>query len=78
MNSTPAISNDVPIGKRIKGAEMPSFMPSAHLPKFVLHRHDHFHELRQVMGTSKSIILVPLFYLTFLGRICLEWCRNVK
>src|SRR5579871_4120675 len=26
MNRTPAISNDVPIGKRIKGAEMPSTM----------------------------------------------------
>ena len=27
MNRMPAISNDVPIGKRIKGAEMLSLMP---------------------------------------------------
>jgi hypothetical protein len=53
-------------------------MTSAHFPKFVLHCRDHFHELRKVMGTSKLMILVPLFYLTFLGRICREWCRNVK
>jgi hypothetical protein len=33
---------------------------SAHFPKFVLHRRDTFHELRKVMGTSKSMILVPL------------------
>jgi len=26
---------------------------SAHLPKFVLHRGTHSHELRKVMGTSK-------------------------
>src|SRR5579872_4174465 len=51
---------------------------SAHFPKFVLHRSDHFHELRKVMGTGKLMILVPLFYLTFLGRICRKWCRNVK
>lgn len=57
MNRTPAISSEVPIGKRIKGAEMLSFMPGAHLPKFVLQRHDHVHELRQAMGTSKSNIL---------------------
>src|SRR5579864_9838994 len=29
-----------------------------------------FHELRKVMGTSKLMILVPLFYLTFLVRMC--------
>jgi hypothetical protein len=52
--------------------------PSAHFPKFVLHRSDHFHELRKAMGTSKLMILVPLFYLTFLERICRKWCRNVK
>src|SRR5579864_9682466 len=51
---------------------------SAHFPKFVLHRSDHFHELRKAMGTGKLTILVPLFYLTFLERICRKWCRNVK
>jgi hypothetical protein len=33
---------------------------SAHFPKFVIHCRKHFHELRKVMGTSKSMILVPL------------------
>ena len=28
-----------------------------------------FHELRKVMGTSKSMTLVPLFYLKFLNGI---------
>src|SRR5579883_2210349 len=37
-----------------------------------------FHVLRKVMGTSKSLILVPLFYLTFPSRIRRGWCRNVK
>jgi hypothetical protein len=56
----------------------PQISPSAHLRKFVSHRRDHFHELRKVRGTSKLMILVPLFYLTFLARIRREWCRNVK
>ena len=43
---------------------------SAHFPKFVLHLSTHFHELRKVMGTGKPIMLVPLFYLKFLDRIC--------
>ena len=30
--------------------------PGAHFPKFALHRGDHFHELRKVMGTSKQIV----------------------
>src|SRR5579872_6640870 len=30
-------------------------LPSAHFPKFVLHRSTHLHELRKVMGTSKLI-----------------------
>ena len=30
-------------------------MPSAHFPKFVLHRRATFHELRKVMGTSNLI-----------------------
>src|SRR6516165_12699991 len=29
--------------------------PSAHFPKFVLHRSTRLHELRKVMGTSKLI-----------------------
>jgi hypothetical protein len=52
--------------------------PSAHFPKFVLHRSAHFHELRKVMGTSNISILVPLFYLKFLDRIRRLWCRNFK
>ena len=30
------------------------------------------------MGTSKSMILVPLFYLKFLNRVRRLWCRNFK
>ena len=37
-----------------------AFAASAHFPKFVLHCRTIVHELRKVMGTSKSIILVPL------------------
>src|SRR5690348_13817516 len=44
--------------------------PSAHFPKFVSYLGTHPHELRKVMGTSKPMVLVPLFYLTFLNRIC--------
>src|SRR5581483_7116727 len=55
----PAISNEVPIGKRMKGAEMLSIIASVPIPKFVLDRRDRFHELRQAMGTSKPIIPVP-------------------
>ena len=36
-----------------------------------------FHELRKV-STSKFMILVPLFHLKFLDRICRLWCRNFK
>jgi hypothetical protein len=36
------------------------------------------HELRKVMGTSKPVIPVPLFYLKFLNQICRLWCRNFK
>jgi hypothetical protein len=34
-----------------------------------------FHELQKVMGTSKFMILVPLFYLKFLNRIRRLWCK---
>jgi hypothetical protein len=37
-----------------------------------------FHELRKVMGTSKFMILVPLFYLKFLNRGRRLWCSNFK
>jgi hypothetical protein len=37
-----------------------------------------FHELRKVMGTSKSMILVPLLHLKFLDGICRLRCRNFK
>src|ERR1043166_3133278 len=45
-----------------------SLMASAHFPKFVLHRRTHLHELRKVMGTSRLMILVPLFDLKSLGQ----------
>jgi hypothetical protein len=37
-----------------------------------------FHELRKVMGTSKSTIRVPLLRLKFLEGICRLRCRNFK
>jgi len=37
-----------------------------------------FRELRKVTGTSKSMIIVPLFYLKFLDRIRRLRCRNFK
>src|SRR5262249_4074746 len=40
---------------------------SAPLPKFVIHRGRLGHELRKQRGTSKSMILVPLFDLKFLN-----------
>jgi len=40
---------------------------SAHFPKFVIHRRKYFHELRKEMGTSKLMMLVPLFDLKSLG-----------
>jgi hypothetical protein len=42
--------------------------PSAHFPKFAIPCRKHFRELRKVMGTSKLMILVPLFDLRSLGR----------
>src|SRR5262245_24900720 len=43
-----------------------SFGPSAPLSKFVIHRSTTRHELRKQRGTSKFMILVPLFDLKFL------------
>ncbi len=37
-----------PLTKFVKSA------PSAHFPKFVLHRSAHLHELRKVMGYSQT------------------------
>ena len=37
-----------------------------------------FRELRKVMGTSKLMILVPLFDLKSLGRTRGAWCRDFK
>src|ERR1700734_1208387 len=37
-----------------------------------------FHELRKVIGTSKIMLLVPLFNLKFLEGICRLLCRNFK
>src|SRR5215467_560288 len=42
---------------------------SAPLPKFVIHRGTLSHELRKQLGTSKDMILVPLFDLTFLNEL---------
>jgi hypothetical protein len=30
------------------------------------------------MGTGKPMILVPLFHLKFLDKICRLWCKNFK
>jgi hypothetical protein len=42
---------------------------SAPLPKFVIHRSTLRHELRKQRGTSKSMVLVPLFDLKFLNEL---------
>jgi hypothetical protein len=41
--------------------------PSASFPKFVIHGGNFLHELRKQRGTSKHMILVPLFDLKFLN-----------
>ena len=51
---------------------------SAHFPKFVLRLSIHLHELRKVMGTNKSMIPVPHFYLKLPNRIRRLRCRNFK
>src|SRR5438045_9514192 len=53
-------------------------LASAPLPKFVIHRSTFRHELRKQRGTSNSKILVPLFDLKFLKRVCGKSCRNFK
>jgi len=42
---------------------------SAPFPKFVLRRSTLCHELRKQRGTSKNMILVPLFDLKFLDEL---------
>ncbi|SHN68170.1 hypothetical protein SAMN05444170_1295 [Bradyrhizobium erythrophlei] len=44
----------------------PPSAASARFPKFVLRLSGTFHELRKVTGTSKFMVLVPLFHLKFL------------
>src|SRR6266436_2117060 len=46
-----------------------SWGTSAPLPKFVIHRGTLSHELRKQRGTSKHMILVPLFDLKFLNEL---------
>src|ERR1043166_1576611 len=43
--------------------------PSAPFPKFVIHCGTLSHELRKQRGTSKYMILVPLFDLKFLNEL---------
>jgi hypothetical protein len=43
------------------------YLASAPFPKFVIHGGTLRHELRIQRGTSKYMILVPLFDLTFLN-----------
>jgi hypothetical protein len=43
--------------------------PSAPFPKFVIHRGTLWHELRKQRGTSKYLILVPLFDFKFLDEL---------
>src|SRR3954454_11899940 len=52
--------------------------PSAPFPKFVIRRSTLCHELRKQRGTSKSMILVPLFDLKFLIEFAATGCRNFK
>jgi hypothetical protein len=44
-----------------------SIYSSASFPKFVIHGGNLLHELRKQRGTSKHMILVPLFDLKFLS-----------
>src|SRR5262249_36416175 len=51
----------------LQGARTLPIGPSAPLSKFVIHCSTTRHELRKQRGTSKFMILVPLFDLKFLG-----------
>jgi pilus assembly protein CpaD len=58
--------------RRIAGALVPSFRSSCYAAAST------FHELQKVMGTSKFMILVPLFHLKFLDGIRRLRRRNFK
>src|SRR5215216_4416231 len=49
-------------GRRVQWRQIPT---SAALPKFVIYRSPFGHELRKQRGTSKYLLLVPLFDLKF-------------
>jgi hypothetical protein len=51
---------------------------SALFPKFVFHCGNLLHELRKQMGTSNSMIRVPLFDLKFLVQASCTRCTNFK
>jgi len=51
---------------QVRGQAFSGSSASAPLPKFVIHRGTLSHELRKQRGTSKHMILVPLFDLKFL------------
>jgi hypothetical protein len=52
---------------KVPAAESWQLAPSASFPKFVTHRGNLLRELRKQRGTSKHIILAPLFDLKFLN-----------
>src|SRR5262244_1706261 len=68
---------NVRVGSRLGHSAMSARCPvcrkadpaRAPLPKFVIHRGTLSHELRKQRGTSKHMILVPLFDLTFLNEL---------
>jgi len=51
---------------------------SAPLPKFVIHCGTSDTNFGSKRGTSKHMILVPLFDLKFLKSVCRSRCRNFK
>ena len=51
---------------------------SAPLPKFVIHCGTLWYELRKQRGTSKNMILVPLFDLKFLNELAAIAVGNFK
>src|SRR6185503_14244733 len=48
-------------GREQERSVSPASPLSAHFPKFALHPGAHFHEIREVMGTSKFIALSTAF-----------------
>jgi hypothetical protein len=59
-------------------ARTATLFASAHLPKFVLRRSAHLHELRKVMGTSKLIDSSTAYRSEVSGRNCGSWCRDFR